>query len=220
MIGAYLNALVRYGIDRELIEPEDAVYVKNRLLELLRLDGAETADELDAPLHEILQALTSDAVQRGLIEDTVTDRDLFDTALMGALTPCPHEVRGRFARLYEAAPERATNWFYDFSQNTNYIRRDRIAKDVKWKYDSAYGELDITINLSKPEKTRVTLPQPRPRRSRAIRAVRSAPRTRATPDAAIIPRARTTGSCPSRSTAAHGTCNIRPMCIIMSTASR
>ena len=152
MIGAYLNALVRYGIDRELIEPEDAVYVKNRLLELLRLDGAETADELDAPLHEILQALTSDAVQRGLIEDTVTDRDLFDTALMGTLTPCPHEVRGRFARLYEAAPERATNWFYDFSQNTNYIRRDRIAKDVKWKYDSAYGELDITINLSKPEK--------------------------------------------------------------------
>ena len=152
MIGAYLNALVRYGIDRELIEPEDAVYVKNRLLELLKLDGAETADELDAPLHEILQALTSDAVQRGLIEDTVTDRDLFDTALMGALTPYPHEVRGRFARLYETAPERATNWFYDFSQNTNYIRRDRIAKDVKWKYDSAYGELDITINLSKPEK--------------------------------------------------------------------
>ena len=79
-------------------------------------------------------------------------RDLFDTKLMGVLTPAPHEVRAKFRSLYAVSPERATDWFYAFSQNTNYIRRDRIARDQKWVYESAYGPLDITINLSKPEK--------------------------------------------------------------------
>ena len=152
MNGAYLDALTRYGAARGLIAPEDACYCKNRLLELLRLDEAPTEDEIDAPLHEILRALTDDAVRRGLTGDSVTERDLFDTALMGALTPYPHEVRAEFARRYAVAPEAATDWFYQFSQDTNYIRRDRIARDVKWKYASPYGELDITINLSKPEK--------------------------------------------------------------------
>ena len=152
MNGAYLDALTRYGVARGLIAPEDVCYGKNRLLELLRLDEAPAEGEIDAPLHEILRALTDDAVRRGLIDDTVTARDLFDTALMGALTPYPHEVRAEFARRYAVAPEAATDWFYQFSQDTNYIRRDRIARDVKWKYASPYGELDITINLSKPEK--------------------------------------------------------------------
>ena len=152
MNGAYLDALTRYGVARGLIAPEDVCYGKNRLLELLRLDEAPAEGEIDAPLHEILRALTDDAVRRGLIDDTVTARDLFDTALMGALTPYPHEVRAEFARRYAVAPEAATGWFYQFSQDTNYIRRDRIARDVKWKYASPYGELDITINLSKPEK--------------------------------------------------------------------
>ena len=79
-------------------------------------------------------------------------RDLFDTKLMGVLTPAPHEVRAKFRGLYAVSPEQATDWFYAFSQNTNYIRRDRIARDQKWVYESAYGPLDITINLSKPEK--------------------------------------------------------------------
>ena len=145
MNGAYLDALVHYAIGCGLIEQADACYVKNRLLEILRLDEAPTEGEM-------LAALTDDAVQRGLIGDSVTERDLFDTKLMGALTPYPHEVRAEFARRYAASPEAATDWFYRFSQDTNYIRRDRIAKDLKWKYASPYGALDVTINLSKPEK--------------------------------------------------------------------
>lgn len=152
MNGAYLDALVRYGIGCGLIEAGDACYVRNRLLEILRLKEAPVQGQIDALLHELLAALTDDAVQRGLIGDSVTERDLFDTKLMGALTPYPHEVRAEFTRRYADAPEKATDWFYRFSQDTNYIRRDRIAKDVKWRYASAYGALDITINLSKPEK--------------------------------------------------------------------
>ena len=148
MIGSYLDALVRYAVERGLIHEDDACVARNRLLEILRLDEAETGEKVSAPLHELLAALTQDAAARGLIEDTVTDRDLFDTKLMGALTPLPHEVRETFARLRRDDPQRATNWFYRFSQDTNYIRRDRIAKDVKWNYVSDYGELDITINLS------------------------------------------------------------------------
>ena len=152
MIGSYLDALVRYAVERELIHEDDICVARNRLLEILRLDEAEPGEKVSAPLHELLAALTQDAAARGLIEDTVTDRDLFDTKLMGALTPLPHEVRETFARLRRDDPQRATDWFYRFSQDTNYIRRDRIAKDVKWNYVSDYGELDITINLSKPEK--------------------------------------------------------------------
>ena len=152
MNGAYLDALVRYGIGCGLIEQADACYVKNRLLEILRLDEAPAEEEIHAALPELLAALTDDAVQRGLTGGSVTERDLFDTKLMGALTPYPHEVRAEFARRYAASPEAATDWFYRFSQDTNYIRRDRIAKDLKWKYASPYGALDITINLSKPEK--------------------------------------------------------------------
>ncbi len=152
MNGAYLDALVRYGIGCGLIEQADACYVKNRLLEILRLDEAPAEEEIHAALPELLAALTDDAVRRGLIGGSVTERDLFDTKLMGALTPYPHEVRAEFARRYAVSPEAATDWFYRFSQDTNYIRRDRIAKDLKWKYASPYGALDITINLSKPEK--------------------------------------------------------------------
>ena len=152
MNGAYLDALVRYGIGCGLIEQADACYVKNRLLEILRLDEAPAEEEIHAALPELLAALTDDAVQRGLTGGSVTERDLFDTKLMGALTPYPHEVRAEFARRYAVSPEAATDWFYRFSQDTNYIRRDRIARDLKWKYASPYGALDITINLSKPEK--------------------------------------------------------------------
>ena len=152
MNGAYLDALVRYGIGCGLIEQADACYVKNRLLEILRLDEAPAEEEIHAALPELLAALTDDAVRRGLTGGSVTERDLFDTKLMGALTPYPHEVRAEFARRYAVSPEAATDWFYRFSQDTNYIRRDRIARDLKWKYASPYGALDITINLSKPEK--------------------------------------------------------------------
>ena len=160
----WIDALVKYGIDKGLIQEDDATYVFNRILEILALDEPGEGEASSAALPEILNALTDDAVRRGLLDDNITARDLFDTKLMGALTPYPHEVRAIFAGLYDTSPELATDWYYKFSCDTNYIRRDRIAKDVKWVYPCEYGELDITINLSKPEKD-----------PRAIAAARLAP---------------------------------------------
>ncbi len=163
---AYLDALVNYAADCGLIEDEDRVYAYNSLLELMELDSAEGEGPITAPLHEILGALCDDACRRGILEDNIVARDLFDTKLMGALTPFPHEVRRKFFDLYSQSPESATDWYYQFSQDTNYIRRDRIKKDQKWTYDCEYGSLDITINLSKPEKD-----------PRAIAAAKNAPQT-------------------------------------------
>lgn len=148
----YLDALIRHAIENGLLTPDDRVYAYNALLAVLQLDEAEGEGEIRLPLAELLQALTDDAVRRGLAEDTVTARDLFDTRLMGALTPFPHEVRAEFARRYAISPKEATDWYYRLSRATNYIRTDRIQKDMRWKYAGSYGELDITINLSKPEK--------------------------------------------------------------------
>ena len=161
----YLDALVNYALERGLIQEGDELWAYNRLLEVMGLDEAE-GDTVEAELPEILEKLTDDAVRRGLIEDNVTARDLFDTRLMGAILPPPHEVRAIFQALYEQHPEAATNWYYQFSCDSNYIRRDRIAKDRKWTYDCEYGTLDITINLSKPEKD-----------PRAIAAARLAPQS-------------------------------------------
>ena len=149
---AYLDALVNYAADCGLIEDEDKVYAFNRLLELMELDSADGEGTVSAPLNEILDALCDDACRRGILDDNIVARDLFDTRLMGALTPFPHEVRRKFSELYSQSPECATDWYYQFSQDTNYIRRDRIKKDRKWTYDCEYGSIDITINLSKPEK--------------------------------------------------------------------
>lgn len=162
----YLDALVRYAINHGLIAPDDEIYCYNALLSVLQLDEAAGDGAVELPLAEILRALCDDAVQRGIIEDTVTARDLFDTKLMGALTPLPHEVRAEFARRYAVSPRQATDWYYAFSCATNYIRTDRIQKDLRWKYPGQYGELDITINLSKPEKD-----------PRAIAAAKSLPQT-------------------------------------------
>ena len=151
-MNAYIHALAEHGIKTGLICAEDKIWAVNRLLEVMALDEVAEAAPADLPLHEILEVLTENAVQRGVCDDNQVARDLFDTKLMGALTPAPHEVRGKFRRLYAESPKAATDWFYAFSQDTNYIRRDRIAKDEKWKYESQYGVLDITINLSKPEK--------------------------------------------------------------------
>ncbi len=160
-----IDALIRYALDTGLIREGDETFVFNRLLEILHLDEAgDSALPAPSSLAAILEKLTDDAVKRGVCEDNITARDLFDTALMGALTPWPHEVRERFAALYAESPQAATDWYYRFSCDTNYIRRDRIAKDVKWVYESDYGPLDITINLSKPEKD-----------PRAIAAARLAP---------------------------------------------
>ncbi len=163
----YIYALADYAIDTKLLEQEDRIWAVNRLGQLLKeADLTEPEEKLQLPLHEILEKLTDFAVSRGLIDDHQVARDLFDTDLMGALMPLPHEVRSTFRSLYAEDPKKATDWYYDLSRNSNYIRRDRIARDMKWLYPSAYGALEITINLSKPEKD-----------PRAIAAAKNAPQS-------------------------------------------
>ena len=147
-----ISELVKYGIQRGLIDTEDKVFVINRFLEMFGLNNFVWSEEEVRPIHCILSDMTDYAVEKGMIEDTITNRDLFDTKLMGIITPMPSSVRIKFRELYEKSPKCATNFYYRFSQDTNYIRRDRIAKDEKWKASTEYGEIDITINLSKPEK--------------------------------------------------------------------
>lgn len=148
-----ISELVGYGLLNGLIEEADKIYVTNRLLELFGIDSYTPEEIKGRPLVDILSDMTEYAVENGLIpEDTVTYRDLFDTKVMGLLTPAPSVVRARFCELYAKSPKAATDYYYRFSQDTNYIRKDRIAKDEKWKADTPYGEIDITINLSKPEK--------------------------------------------------------------------
>lgn len=154
MISEMVHSLVSYGLEKQLIGAEDVVYARNQILLTMALDDYEIpVRHVQLPLAEILATLTEDAVRRGICENNSVSKELFDTKLMGCLTPRPSEVRRSFRKLLEKeGPEASTNWFYDFSLNTNYIRRDRIARDVKWVTETAYGDLDITINLSKPEK--------------------------------------------------------------------
>ncbi len=154
MIEKYIDKLIRYALDTKLIEKDDEILCRNRVLEILGMDEyIECGDDGEAlELHEILEALCDYAVEKGILTDTITYRDLFDTKIMGALTPMPSTVIGKFNALFEKSPEEATDYFYDLSKNTNYIRVDRIKKDMRWKSDSKYGEIDISVNLSKPEK--------------------------------------------------------------------
>ena len=162
-----IKDLVGYAVRTGLIEESDRTWAANALLEAMRLDSWEEPQEAqDRPLEDILRELLDDAAARGLIHDDVTSRDLFDTELMGRLTPRPSQVIQDFSRRYQASPKEATDWLYRFSQDTDYIRRYRIARDVKWQAATAYGELDITINLSKPEKD-----------PRAIAAAKAAPQS-------------------------------------------
>ena len=148
-----IDSLVSYAMNCGLAEPVDHQVLTNRLLDLLRLDSYTPSDEPQTEdLEEILAGILDYACANGLCDDGITARDIFDTRIMGALTPMPREVIGIFNHLYAEDPVKATDWYYKFSCDTDYIRRYRIAKDMRWKYASDYGEIDITINLSKPEK--------------------------------------------------------------------
>lgn len=162
----YIASLVQYGLDKGLIGSGDRVYVINQLLQQLMLDSYEETSPRQIPLNEILKGLVDDAILRGVCADDQISRDLFDTQLMGVLTPMPREVRVKFYSYYDQNPQIATDWYYRFSQDTDYIRRYRIQKDVKWLAATEYGTMDITINLSKPEKD-----------PRAIAAAKSAPQS-------------------------------------------
>ena len=146
--------LTDYAVKTGLIDGCERIWATNVLLDALRADALPEAEVPDnASLPETLDALCDDAFARGVLkENTVTYRDLFDTELMGRLTPRPAQVRETFRAKCAESPRTATDWYYVFSQNTNYIRRDRCARDIRWKAETDYGELDITINLSKPEK--------------------------------------------------------------------
>ena len=147
-------ALKNYALQTGLIAAEEEIWAENTILDALKLDALPEIDVADdAPLHVILDALMDNAHARGVLaEDSVVYRDLFDTGIMGRLTPRPAQVIERFRALLAESPKAATDWYYKFSQDTNYIRRDRISNDIQWKAPTEYGELDITINLSKPEK--------------------------------------------------------------------
>ena len=153
MLSKYIKELTEYGKRTGLLPECEQTYAVNLLLDCFQEDSYEDPGEVEErPLEDILKDLLDEAVKRELITDSVAYRDLFDTKLMNCLTPRPAQVQETFRRKYDENPEEATDWFYQFSQNTDYIRRYRIKKDQKWKIDSPYGELDITINLSKPEK--------------------------------------------------------------------
>ena len=155
MADKYIAKLVQYGIDAGLIPEEERIYSTNQILEVLKKDDYEDCGETfsDIDLADTLEHLMEYALETGVLEDGgIVSRDLFDTKLMNCLTPRPAQVIKTFRENYEKSPKEATDAYYKFSVATNYIRKDRIAKDKKWKTPSQYGDIDITINLSKPEK--------------------------------------------------------------------
>ena len=155
MVDTYIAKLVQYGVESGLIPEEERIYTTNQILEVLEKDEyeepAETFSRID--LADTLEHILDYALETGVLKDGgVVSRDLFDTKLMNCLTPRPSQVIRTFRENYDRSPQEATDAYYQFSVATNYIRKDRIAKDKKWKTPSEYGDIDITINLSKPEK--------------------------------------------------------------------
>ena len=161
MIQTDIKKLIGYGVQRGLVPEEDVVYTANKLLELFGLEELECVCSADkeassvpeSELEAILGRMCDYAFEKGLIaENSVTYRDLFDTKVMGLLVPRPSEVIGKFKELYAQSPQAATDYYYKLSKDSDYIRRYRIVKDMKWVSPTKYGDLDITVNLSKPEK--------------------------------------------------------------------
>ena len=154
MLNENIKKLVEYGIQTGLIPETERVYTTNLLLDMFREDDYEDVpvDVDSIELESVLKELLDEAVKRGIIEDSIGYRDLFDTKLMNCLVPRPAQVQETFAKKYTVSPREATDYYYKLSQDSDYIRRYRIKKDRKWTVDTDYGTLDITINLSKPEK--------------------------------------------------------------------
>ena len=157
MVCEAIKKLVQYGLDTGLIRERDAVYARNQILEVMGMDEYEEPGEISGEicLEEVLKELLDYAYETtgALKENSVVFRDLFDTKLMNCLMPRPSEVADKFWKIYhEESPEAATDYYYKLSQDSDYIRRYRIKKDLKWVTSTEYGDLDITVNLSKPEK--------------------------------------------------------------------
>ena len=156
MICTNIQRLIDYSLKNGLITGDDELVIRNMLMDVLHVyewtDPELQETDGSAPIDDILAPMIDYAAEHGVIEDTSVNRDLFDTKLMGIVTPMPREVIRDFRAAYQKSPEAATDWYYDLSKKTNYVRAGRIAKDLKWTYRSEYGALDITINRSKPEK--------------------------------------------------------------------
>ncbi len=154
MINREIEKLMTYALQKGLVKDTDRLYSLNMLLDVLNLDEYEATEEEfeEINLEEILDNIVEFAIENNLIEDSIVHKDLFTTKLMGVLTPKPSEVYEIFENLYEEDPVRATDYFYSLSVDSDYIRKYRVCKDLKWTYPCSYGELDITVNLSKPEK--------------------------------------------------------------------
>ena len=147
-----IKSLVNYAINNQMIEKEDEIWATNQICEALSIDTYEECEAKENDLEKILAVILDYAVSNGLCEDSVVYRDLFDTKIMGLITPRPSYVINKFNSLYEKSPKCATDFYYKLSQDSNYIRRYRIKNDLKWITETEYGDIDITINLSKPEK--------------------------------------------------------------------
>lgn len=195
MIDTQINELVAYSLKCGLVSKDDQIFVTNQLLDLFRLAEFHEEEILKRrPLAEILEDMVSYAHQQGILEeDTIAWKDLFDTRIMGLLTPLPSVVRSRFQSLYQEDRKKATDYFYKLSQDTNYIRTDRIAKDEKWVTDTEYGPIDITINLSKPEKDPRDIARPAQIKVPDIQAASYAKRTKGLQEIFLIRQGRTTG---------------------------
>jgi len=154
-----INELLNYGLNQKLIRQADIDFVANQLLDLLQVEAfAFQSVHIDKNIDEILTPLLGHAIRKKIIKNDTTDaRDLLDTKIMGLLTPRPSEINHQFDTLYQVNPQAATNYFYHISKASNYIRTQRIKKDKQWKVQTPYGQLDITINLSKPEKDPKTI---------------------------------------------------------------
>ncbi len=152
MIYRAIQGLICHALKQNLITEDDVLVVRNQLMDILKLTDWIDEKPLSGTLDELLACVLSFAIDTKLIEDTAVQKDLFDTRIMGVFTPMPREVNRIFREKYSQSPKAATDWYYDFSKNLNYVRSERVAKDMKWTTESKYGTLDITINRSKPEK--------------------------------------------------------------------
>ena len=154
MIEKSIRKLICYGKEKKLFNERDEVYVTNLIIDALGLSSFPSGEDYSGVnLEETLKEILDYAVEKGIIEDNVTARDLFDTKLMGLLLPPPSVITDKFYEEYKTSPEAATEYYYNLSRNSDYIRTYRVKKDMKWEAETEYGTLDITVNLSKPEKS-------------------------------------------------------------------
>ena len=221
MLYENIKKLVEYGIQTGLTPECERIYTTNLLLELFQEDSYEDVeiDSSSIELEAVLEGLLDEAVKRGIIEDSIGFRDLFDTKIMNCLVPRPAQVQKTFAEKYEESPEAATEYFYKLSQDSNYIRRYRVKKDMKWKVDSPYGKIDITINLSKPEKDPKAIAAARNAKNTAYPKCLLCMEMKDMQDVLTIRQEKTTGLYQSRLQVENGDSSIHHMCTITSIAS-